>query len=225
MCGRYALAESAEDIRKRYQATPPLIEVEKRYNVAPTQTMPTVIRVAGAQPHNEIVSMRWGLIPHWAKEASTKYSMINARADTILEKVSFKRPFLNSRCLVPATGFYEWKTTEDGKKIPYYIHLKDQEIFSFAGFYDTWHNPETDEDVQTYSIITTEPNALMEQIHNRMPVILPKDEEEVWLDQATSQNELIVLLKSYPANAMDAYAVSTAVNRADIESPDLIKPV
>lgn len=225
MCGRYVLAETGEDIRKRYHATMPLIEVEKRYNVAPTQMMPTVIRGSGKKPDNEIVTMRWGLIPHWAKEASTKYTMINARADTILGKVSFKRPFLNSRCLVPATGFYEWKTDENGKKIPYYIHLKDEELFSFAGFYETWHNPETDQDMQTYSIITTEPNDLMAKIHDRMPVILPKEDEEVWLDPTTSANELKVLLKSYPAKEMDAYAVSTVVNRAGHESPDLIKPV
>lgn len=225
MCGRYVLAEDGEDIRKRYHATTPLIEVDKRYNVAPTQTMPTVIREPEPKPHNEIVTMRWGLIPHWAKEASTKYTMINARADTIMEKVSFKRPFLNSRCLVPATGFYEWKTTEDGKKIPYYIHLRDEQLFSFAGFYETWRDPQSGQEIKTYSIITTEPNALMEKIHDRMPVILPKDEEEVWLDPTTSANELQVLLKSYPAKEMDAYPVSTIVNRANIDSPDLLKKV
>lgn len=151
--------------------------------------------------------------------------MINARAETLLERAAFKRPFLSSRCLIPASGFYEWKTTEDGKKIPYYIHLKHDEIFSFAGFYETWHNPTSGQDVQSYAIITTEPNSVMEPIHNRMPVILPKDEEDVWLDQMTSVNELKVLLRSYPAPEMDAYPVSTLVNRPTTDSPDLIQPV
>jgi putative SOS response-associated peptidase YedK len=220
MCGRYNFSKP-QKLKQRYQLEADFA-MEPEYNVAPSMTMPVII--ANEKGTNEAVKMKWGLIPHWAKEPRVKFSTINARAETISSSPVYKVPFQRFRCLVPADGFYEWKKLYGGKtKIPYYFFVKDEEIFSFAGLYDIWKDAEGNE-FPTYTIITTTPNKLMEKVHNRMPVILKRDDEETWLSPSQDQQELQHLLVPFPASEMAAYTVSTKVNSPKNNSPEIIKP-
>lgn len=218
MCGRYAIMETNE-LQGRFDLaeTPP--ELAPRYNVAPRQTLPTIVR----HSPNSVALMRWGFIPFWAKEAAMGDRMINARAETVAEKPAYRRAFRTQRCLVPASGFYEWRRTEQGKQ-PYFIHLADAPLFAFAGLYDTWRDPAGAE-IQTYTIITTAANDLMAPIHDRMPVILDPDDEDLWLDpDATEPERLLPLLRPYPAAAMAAHPVSRSVNSPVNDHADLVQP-
>ncbi len=218
MCGRYVLA-AAQAVAQRFNATTAPANLAPHYNVAPTQSMPVVIK----QSPNQLVIMRWGLVPSWAKEGKTDYSMINARAESVAQKPTFRKLLSFQRCLVPADGFYEWKAGTNGKT-PHYIHLKDNALFAFAGLYDRWKDDQGHE-LLTYTIITTTPNALMAGIHDRMPVILPKDAEEAWLNpDETEPDHLTPLLVPYPAEAMVATPISKAVNNVRNDSPDLLRP-
>src|SRR6266536_512231 len=158
MCGRYTLVPT-ENVAGRFNVDDQQLPLLPRYNVAPTQPMPVVVR----NSPNRIVEMQWGLIPSWSKEPRVKFSTINARAETITTSPVFRGPFRSRRCLVPASGFFEWQKSEDGK-LPYFIHLKDTELFAFAGLYDVWKDAEGKEFL-TYTIITTTPNSLMASIH------------------------------------------------------------
>jgi putative SOS response-associated peptidase YedK len=165
--------------------------------------------------------LRWGLIPSWAKDESIGSKMINARAETLAEKPSFKRLLRSRRCLIAADGFYEWQK-EQGGKTPMYITMKDGEIFALAGLWDTWKNADG-EQIRTCTIITTEPNELVTSIHNRMPVILPPEAREAWLDSTLHDDNLLVpLLKPYSADAMQARPVSRLVNNPQYDSAELI---
>ena len=177
--------------------------LDKNFNVAPGQIIPIVM-----QEHGEKIlePVKWGLVPFWTKDPKIGYRMINTRAETISEKPSFKAAFKYRRCLIPANGFYEWKKPE---KQPYYIHLPNRAIFTFAGIWEEWHHPDGSS-LRTCSIITTEPNEIMKNIHERMPVILNKEDEEKWLLE-NEQKELQALLKPYH-NEMQMYPVSKAVN-------------
>jgi putative SOS response-associated peptidase YedK len=191
--------------------------VAPRYNVAPTQDVVTIM--CNGTAHLDL--LRWGLIPAWTKDASGGSGMINARAETLAERPSFKRLLRTRRCLVVADGFYEWKQ-EQGGKTPMYITLKDQEPLAFAGLWDSWQNPEGRQ-VRTCTIITTEPNELVASIHNRMPVILSRQAIEQWLDPAQNDNQaLLSLLKPYPADEMAARPVSRKVNNPKYDSAELI---
>ena len=219
MCGRYSLVEKKDKIEKRFEAPTPLL-LTPRFNAAPTQQMPVVVVKNGSR---RIVLMRWGLIPHWAKDEKIGYKMINARSETLSLKASFKQSLASSRCLVPASGFYEWM--KHGKvKTPYYIRLKDQGLFAFAGLFASWINPQGNE-VESYTIITTRPNSLLEPIHDRMPVMLRREDESAWLDGSISEpKKLLALLEPYPANQMEAYPVSKAVNTPAVDNKSLIEP-
>jgi putative SOS response-associated peptidase YedK len=188
------------------------------FNVTPRMHMPVVL----VDGERLAVEMRWGLIPSWAKEASIGDKMINARGETVAEKPSFRGPFQRSRCLVPASGFYEWQKTAGGK-VPHFVHLADEDLFAMAGLYDTWTDP-AGEEVKSYTIITTTANAMMAPIHQRMPVILGREDEEVWLDPETPAEVLQTLLRPFNGK-MDAYPVSKRVNRPDHDDPSLIEPV
>ena len=164
------------------------------------------------------------MIPSWAKEESIGNRMINARAETVAEKPSFRNSFKRRRCLVPADGFYEWKKpTGGGRKIPMRIVLKDKEPFAFAGLWDTWVNPEGEE-VESFTIITTQANELLRRIHDRMPVILAEEQEATWLDQDADAQELLSMLKPFPGE-MEAYPVSTLVNSPSNDDQRCISPV
>ena len=218
MCGRYSLVPT-ESIAVRFDIQQAQLKLVPRYNVAPSQSMPVVVR----NSPNQLVEMQWGLIPSWSKEPRAQFSTINARAETITKSPVFRGPFKSRRCLVPASGFYEWQRTDQGKQ-PFCIQLRDDELFAFAGLYDVWHDADGNE-LYSYTVITTAPNDLVAPIHNRMPVILHQKDEDAWLDKASEPAQLLALLKAYPADAMEAYPVSRAVNNPANEGAELMQSV
>lgn len=219
MCGRYTITVQPELLAERFNAALSPEMSEPRYNAAPTQTLPVILNENGQQ----IQLLRWGLVPHWSKEPDTGYKMINARAETLEEKSTFRESLRKRRCLVLADGFYEWKKTDDGK-VPMRITLKSGEPFAFAGLWETWKDRDSGELLRTFTIITTTPNDLMVPIHDRMPVILLPEAEKAWLDDAAGPESWRELLHPYPANLMKAYPVSKLVNSPSNESPALIAP-
>jgi len=172
MCGRYTLVPN-NDFYNRFEAENRLDDLLPHYNIAPGQTLPVITH----NSPNQVVLMRWGLIPSWAKDPKIAYHTINAKAETVATKPAFRSSFKTKRCLVPASGFYEWKKLDSKKKQPFYFQLKSQELFSFAGLYDIWKN-ENGEEHKTYTIITTVANEDVAIVHDRMPVILNKKDEE-----------------------------------------------
>ncbi len=220
MCGRYALFHSYDDIVKYFPFHLVIDDEETgaRYNAAPTQELPVIT----ADGHMQ--RFRWGLVPFWAKEISIGNKMINARAETLMEKPSFRTAFTKRRCIIPVSGFYEWKAAEKGKR-PFFIHPKDEPLFAMAGLWDEWNDPETKTAIRSFSIITTEPNALMKDIHNRMPAILRPEDQELWLSSSADPEELLHALRPYPAGKMVAYQVSTAVNSPRNDDEALIENI
>lgn len=224
MCGRYTLSKKArlEEMMKEAgfifeEFSHTRLTYEPRYNISPTQLLPVLLDTRKA------VFAKWGLLPFWAKDEKAGASMINARKETVAEKPAFRSAFKKRRCLVPADGFYEWKKV--GKfKLPHRFIVGDGELFTFAGLWETWKKPDGEE-LLTYTIITTEPNPLVQPVHDRMPVILPPDKRDAWLDPATSPDTLKSLLVPYPAEAMRAYAVSSAVSSPKNDTPSLIDPL
>ena len=219
MCGRFVVFSDLKDIQRAFDIPATQTEVKPSYNVAPTHQVYVVVQRAGA---NALETMRWGLIPSWAKDEKIGSRMINARAESVAEKPSFKRSLQKRRCLVIADGFYEWHT-EDGKKTPMFIRLKTDEPIGFAGLYDTWKSPDGEE-ITSCTIITTSANSMMQKIHERMPVILSKEAQKTWLDPEIQDVEkLVALLKPYSADKMQAYPVSPQVNSPKNNSAELIK--
>lgn len=220
MCGRFTLTTDLDHLEERFAFRAAGLSYSPRYNIAPSQAVLTLIKVD--EPRAEF--LQWGLIPAWAKDASIGNRLINARAETVAEKPSFRRALQKRRCLVLADGFYEWKK-EGNKKTPMYIALKSHEPFGFAGLWETWRSA-TGETIRSCTIITTTPNALMKSIHNRMPVILPREAEAFWLDQTVEDpQELLPLLTPFPAKAMEAYAISTLVNSPKNDTPACLTPL
>jgi putative SOS response-associated peptidase YedK len=217
MCGRYSFAVEDELIRERFGVTVRSAIYKARYNSAPAQDLAVISNDAPGT----LNFFRWGLIPFWSKDPSSGYKMINAKAETILEKPSFRNAFKPRRCLVLSDGFYEWK--KDGDKIPYRIVLKGGIPFSMAGIWEKWGSPDG-EIIHSFSIITTVPNPLMEKIHNRMPVILRQEDERLWLGN-TDPASLVDLLKPYPAGLMTAYPVSKLVNSPKNDLPEILQTV
>ncbi|MGI9658173.1 MAG: SOS response-associated peptidase, partial [Gaiellaceae bacterium] len=195
--------------------------VLQRYNVAPAQNVLTVRALEGERVAE---LMRWGLVPHWAKDPSVSYKMINARAETVAEKPVYKKLLESKRCLIPADGFYEWTTAPDGKKVPIRFTLSDEELFAFAGLWTSWVNKESGELLDSCTIVTTTPNDLVAHTHNRMPVILPVDAEGRWVDPELSVEDARALLRPYPAKAMLARVASRRVNRAGPDDAELFAP-
>lgn len=220
MCGRYTLHTSAEQILKHFhlQQTP---AISPRFNVAPSQAVPAIW---GDSKNKELAMLRWGLIPSWAKEEKTRYSMINARAETVTKKPAFRSAFRHRRCLIPADGFYEWKLVA-GKKQPYYIHRRDGELFSFAGLWEHWQG-EDGKLIESFAIIVTDANDLLQPIHDRMPVILEPSKYNTWLDpQNHDKSVLAELLKPYSADKLEAYPVSRQVNSPTNDDSGCIAPL
>lgn len=218
MCGRFTLTYDINAVAKAFNVpVPPSLRTAPRYNIAPTQNVVAIL--ADGTPHLDL--LRWGLIPSWAKDESISSKMINARAETLAEKPSFKRLLTSKRCLVVADGFYEWKKEQSGKT-PMYITLKSKEPFAFAGLWDSWKSPDG-EQIRTCTLITTGPNELVATIHNRMPVILSSEAREEWLDSSLhDEHVLLPLLASYPAEEMSARPVSRLVNNAQYDNAELI---
>ena len=221
MCGRFTLTVDIQRVASIFHVASPLSTgTGPHYNIAPTQGVVTIVRDnPTAEAHFEL--LRWGLIPSWAKEETIGTKMINARAETLAEKSSFKRLLRSRRCLVVADGFYEWKQETKGKT-PMYITLNNHEPFAFAGLWDEWQQP-SGEALRTCTIITTQPNELMASIHNRMPAILTPDASNAWLDPALKdEHVLLPLLGPYPAARMTARPVSKLVNNPKYDSAELI---
>ena len=225
MCGRSSLTKTEKELEERFNATfysEDLVRYNPlpNYNIAPTHYCPVI--TASDRCHINI--FRWGLIPFWAKEEKIGYRMINARVETLMEKSTHKSALKNRRCLVPLDGFYEWQK-EGINKIPYRIQTTDQELFAVAGLWDKWKS-KGGETIYSFTIITTPPNELMASIHNRMPAIMTKEQEELWLDEDIAPPDAIELLhNSYPPSRMRAYRVSDRVGNVRNNDPDLIKPI
>ena len=221
MCGRFTLTVDTADLQDAFPGVALPDELPPRYNIAPAQP----VAVIANNGENMLEFYRWGLIPAWAKDPKIGNRLINARAETLAEKPSFRTAFKKRRCLIPSDGFYEWRVEPGRKtKTPMYIRMQSGKPFAFAGLWESWR-PEGGEPVLTCTIITTTPNSLVEKIHDRMPVILPPEAYEQWLAQHDpSPDRLSKLLKPYQASAMTAYAVSTLVNRPGLDSPELIHP-
>lgn len=220
MCGRFALVATGEEVAEHYQL-PEVPFVVPRYNIAPTQPV-AAVRLSQAG-EREFTFFQWGLIPSWAKDPSIGSRMINARAETAPEKPSFRAAFKRRRCLLPATGFFEWRKT-DGRKQPMYIHEAAGGIVSLAGLWEIWQSPDGGE-LETCTILTTGPNSLMELIHDRMPVILDPLDYDMWLAGDTPADQLQHLLRPYDAERLFAHPVSTAVNKPQNDTPDVVVPV
>lgn len=223
MCGRFTITDPLEEIMEWYMASiADGFEYRPNYNAAPMQYIPTII--AGKDGKNKLGSLRWGLVPSWAKDDKIGNKMINARAETLAEKPAFKRLISSKRCIIPTNGFYEWKKEESGKRTMR-ILMKDDRLFSLAGLYDTWTDLDGNK-LSTCTIITTEPNSLMENIHNRMPVILRREDESEWLgrDNHDAQS-LLSLLKPYQASEMRAYEVPKEVGNVRNNTEGLVKEV
>ena len=216
MCGRFAQIEPLGSIEKAFFIDEVHSEAGSSYNVAPGNKVVSVVIWEGKRV---LVDFQWGLIPHWAKDPKIGNKLINARSETVHEKPSFKSSFASKRCLIAANGFYEWKKEGDSK-IPVYIKLSSRDLFAFAGLWSKWASG--DKVYNTCTILTTDPNELLKPVHNRMPVILPKDKEEDWLDISAPQDEIRALLTPYPPGEMEYYPVSTFVNSPKNDSPECI---
>lgn len=219
MCGRFIRRRSSSNLGDAFRVNHISDELQPSFNVAPTHNVAVVFDDGARQ----LVSMRWGLIPSWASDTTIGSKLINARAETLTQRAAFKNAFRNRRCLVVADGFFEWQK-QNGTKIPLLIQLKSERPFGFAGLYETWTS-HSGESVSTCTIITTEPNEIVRPIHDRMPVILPKDVEDLWLDSSIEDHRrLLDLLLPYPAEEMEAYAVSPLVNSVKNDSIACIEP-
>jgi putative SOS response-associated peptidase YedK len=224
MCGRFTLTATVDQLLDRFDVEFFLQEEEyfPNYNVAPSQSVLAVIHNGS---HKRMGFLRWGLIPPWAKDMSIGYKMINARAETLSEKPSFRNAYKKKRCLIVADSFYEWKRIDSKNKTPMRIKLKSDELFAMAGLWESWKSPEG-KLIYSCSVITTQPNELVQDIHDRMPVILKPEDEKIWLDPAiTDTSKLQPLLKPLEHSLMEAYEVSPLVNSPKNNSIQLIQKI
>lgn len=220
MCGRYSLTASLSELAQRFEFDSEPEGFVPRYNVAPTQQ---VLTVAGGDAR-KAGFMRWGLIPSWSKDGPSSRPLINARAETVAEKPSFRGPLKKQRCLVPADGFYEWQKVGNAKR-PMRITMRSGEPFAFAGLWSVWVDPEGNR-IPSCAIITTAANEVLKPIHHRMPVILVEEAEDIWLDTALDDRDALTqLLEPYPDDALEAYEVSRLVNSASNDVPEVTEPL
>lgn len=242
MCGRFVLTNPPRAVADLFGVEPPGDEQDPdlpldvspldisidpwapRYNIAPTQDV-LVARVEPESSGIEVLPMRWGLVPFWAKDIREGARMINARAETAANKPAFRKPFRGRRCLIPADGFYEWRKLDKKRKQPHLIRLKSHSAFALAGLWAKWRSPDQGT-ILSVTILTTAPNPLVAPLHDRMPVILPAAEHERWLDPGLSDPDaLLPLLKAYPAREMEAFPVSDRVNRYENDDAECLQPV
>lgn len=222
MCGRFTLTQSEQALAEFFQIQE-VTHLVAQYNIAPTQMVATVL-FTSTNNKRQLQQLRWGLIPSWAKDPSIGAKLINARAETVAEKPSFRSAFKHRRCLVAADGFYEWQKQQNTKQ-PFYFRLRDRKPFAFAGLWEKWTSP-THEEIISCTILTTAANELLQSIHDRMPVILDPKDYDLWLDSEVQTPEpLQSLLSPYPAAAMTAYPVSKLVNSPKNNSRECIIPI
>jgi putative SOS response-associated peptidase YedK len=221
MCGRFTLTSPASKLVEFFSLLEPPAELTPRYNIAPTQFS---LCIRGTDDGRDANWLRWGLIPSWAKHESEGVRLINARSETVATKPAFRNAFQSRRCLVPADGFFEWKKTGSHKQ-PYLIRLRSQEPMAFAGLWERWKSLETNDWLESFTVLTTSPNKLVADIHDRMPVILPQESQQPWLDQATPSEAAMQLLVPYAEEHMEAFPVHRSVGNVKNDSADCIKPV
>ena len=224
MCGRFVQALDADDYAGFFGAAVSATEsLAPSYNVAPTRQ---VYAVAEHQGERLLGTFRWGLVPFWAKDPGIGARHINARVETAASKPAFKDSFRHRRCIIPADGFFEWQKRETGGKVPHYLHAAAGSPLALAGLWASWKDPETGERLQTCTILTTTPNDLVRPIHDRMPVLLPPDHWERWLDREFADiAALEEMLVAAPVSTLEAYAVSTLVNNVRNDYPECIAPL
>jgi putative SOS response-associated peptidase YedK len=223
MCGRFTITTALDEIMEHFAISNQINHdfYHPSFNVAPSQN---VLAVISDGKNNRLGYLHWGLIPPWAKNKNIGYKMINARAETLSEKPSYRNAYKKRRCIVVADSFYEWKRLDNKTKIPMRIKLKSSELFGLAGLWETWKS--NDETIHSCTIITTKPNELVADIHDRMPVLLKPQDEQTWLDPSiTDTQQLSTLLIPYDAGDMEAYQVSPLVNSPKNNSVDLIQRV
>ena len=218
MCGRYTLSTPMDDLVEVFDVPPVNFDHEPRYNIAPTQEAPVV---ASDRRGIRMGLMRWGLVPSWADDPSIGSRMINARAETLRTKPSFKEAVVARRCLVPADGFYEW-VREGSGKVPYWIHDPNRKPMSLAGLWERWQGG-GQEPVYSFTIITVAPNDAVRPLHDRMPAIVPGGERAIWLDKSVRTENALEILRPYEGE-LAAYAVSTLVNSPANDVPECIEP-
>lgn len=204
MCGRYTLTVPIDQLAAEFDLDEVRAELSPNFNVAPTQSVAAILAENGSR---RLETLRWGLVPSWAKDPEIGARMINARSETAPEKPSFRSAFKRRRCLIPADGFYEWKREEGGKQ-PFYIHMKDGRPFAFAGLWEDWNDGE----IRSCTILTTSANELVGEVHERMPVILPAEDRDAWLDPEAETQEIVSLLRPYPGDDLETFPVSRFVN-------------
>ncbi len=220
MCGRYTITSAPEAIRALFHY-PEQPNFPPRYNVAPTQPIPIVRLVEGKR---QFALVRWGLLPSWVKDPKNFALLINARGESVADKPAFRSAMKRRRCLIPADGFYEWKAVS-GRKAPYFVRLKSGAPMAFAGLWETWTGP-NGEELESAAIVTTEANRTLAPIHSRMPVILAPEAFDLWLNTAdVDVKTAAALIATAPDNWLEAYEVSTAVNRTANDNAKLVEPV
>jgi putative SOS response-associated peptidase YedK len=228
MCGRYGRRADKQHIAEWMQTHDTNVFddscFEPSYNIAPQSFQP-VVRLDPETGERELTIMRWGLVPFWSKEATATFNTINAKAETVATSPAYREPWKRRRCLVPADWFYEWKKIDEKTKQPYAIGMKDDDIFAFAGLWDTWKDKASGHELLTYTILTIDPNELLETLHNRMPVIVARKDYQRWMAPAEPSDLPVDLLRSYPAEEMKAWKVSRAVGNVRNNRPELIGPV
>jgi putative SOS response-associated peptidase YedK len=223
MCGRFVVFSDLEQLQEYFPIDKALSEVKPNYNVAPTQEIMTIIRQEGL---NVLDKLHWGLVPHWAKDISTGYKMINARMETVSSKPSFRDAFKKRRCLILADGFYEWKG-QKGDKQPFFIILPDEKPFAFAGLWERWRDKDKQEDsYRSFTIITREASKCLKDIHDRMPAILPPDSFDAWLDHDNHDTKTLEnILAEKTVTDFRFRPVSKQVNSVQVNEPSNIKPI
>ena len=215
MCGRFAMTDSEEKVMDDFQVQQSGLLLEPRYNISPSQDIPVIIQQQGLR---RLETRQWGLIPFWAKVPKP---MINARAETASEKPAFRQAFRKRRCLIPASGFYEW-VKEDGKKQPYFICMKNKQPIAFAGIWEEWQSAEG-ETLRTCAILTVEANSFLQFIHHRMPVILTPASGSIWLDASGIEDHSQNLLQPFSSENMAAWRVSRKVNVPTFDNPECLE--
>jgi len=218
MCGRFTLTLESIVISERFGV--PLTDWQPRYNIAPSQLCPIVLM---ENHQRRLDFMHWGLIPHWSNDKMSSYKLINARIESVKSKPIFRKLFQAKRCLVPADGFFEWRKIS-GSKIPFRIALKNGELFAFAGLWDVWHST-AEEEIKSFTILTTEANSTLSGLHNRMPIMLKKENEGYWLNPDIPVEKLDRVLNPIPAGELIIYEVSNVVNSWKIDNLKCIQPL
>lgn len=225
MCGRFTLRLDSEAVARAFDARRRGVERPPRYNISPTDPV-TVVRLSEEDGGRELAEARWGLVPHWVEDpADFDLTLINARSETAGEKPTFRDAFRSRRCLVPADGFYEWRTGEGGKQ-PWYVRRSDDRPFAIAGLWDRWEGP-SHRELESVTLLTCEPDEVVGELHDRMPVVLPPERWDAWMDPAGDADAIQGMLRPYRRNerAFETHPVSKRVNRPDRNDPGLVEPV